>query len=145
MNDYLRNLDVVPLEQMKEPGTLCTADIYFPWAHQERFHLSGAKYRLQVGSFGSGKSRPLLWEGVFHGLEYPGSDSIILRKTNPDLTRTVISKFLSDVPHTLYDYYHETKQIVYFKPEPQRDRQGAVIYGPDNRPLTVQSKLWFGA
>jgi hypothetical protein len=113
------------------------------------FHECPAKYRLQVGGFGSGKSRPLLWEGVFHALEYPGSESIILRTTMPDLKRTVISKFKADVPASLYDYYHETDHIVYFKPVmvPVRDEHGIPALGPDGKQLTklVTSKLYFGA
>ena len=62
---------------------------YIPWPHQKAFHCSPAKFRLQVGGFGSGKSRPLLYEAIFHALEYPGSNSVILRKTMPDLKRTV--------------------------------------------------------
>lgn len=139
-------MNVVPLDAVGQPGTVRLSDIYKPWPKQNLFHALTAKYRLQVGGFGSGKSRPLLWEGVFHALEYPGSESIILRTTMPDLKRTVISKFKSDIPETLYDYYHETDHIVYFKPEPKRDyASGAILYGPDNRPLTVASKLYFGA
>jgi hypothetical protein len=96
------------------PDNFDVSRIYKPWPHQLDFHTSLAKYRLQVGSYGSGKSRPLLWEAVFHALEFPGSNSIILRKTTPDLKRTVIDKFESDIPRELYDYYHETDKIVHF-------------------------------
>jgi hypothetical protein len=112
---------------------------YQPWPHQVLFHCSNAKYRLQVGSYGSGKSRPLLMEGIFHGLEYPGSDSIILRKTVPDLKRTVIDKFLSDVPRWVYEFYHQGDHIVYFHPQDE--------LGADGKPTgkKLQSKLRFGA
>lgn len=113
-----------------------------PWEyHRERqgdspqyeFHTCGAKNRLLVGSYGSAKSRPLLMEAFFHALEYPGSDSIILRKTVPDLKRTVIDKFLSDVPRWAYERYNQSDHIVYF--HPQEDKAGR----------KVQSKLRFGA
>jgi phage terminase large subunit len=93
------------------------------WPKQKLFHASRAKYRLQVGGYGSGKSRPLLWEAIFHALEYPGSNSLILRKTIPDLKRTVIDKFLSDVPKRLYQFYNQTDHIVYFHPDPITGKQ----------------------
>ena len=103
--------------------TFHITDVYQPWPKQIAFHASNAKYRLEVGGYGSGKSLPLLWEAIFHALEYPGSESIILRKTIPDLKRTVISKFLSEIPKEIYDYYHETDKIVYFHRDKVTGRQ----------------------
>src|SRR5215831_10768378 len=121
------------------------SDFYQPWEHQEDFHASSAKYRLQVGSFGSGKSRPLLMEAIFHAMEYPGSDSIILRKTMPDLKRTVIDKFRTQVPRKLYERgskeagtYLETDHIVYWPPVITRDDDGKEI-------SRAQSKIHFAA
>lgn len=101
--------------------------------------------RLQVGGMGSGKSRPLLWEAIFHALEYPGSESILLRKTIPDLKRTVISKFQADVPKELYERYNESDHIVYFHPQPKFDEYGEPVYKADGKQDTVQSKLYFAA
>lgn len=99
------------------------SDFYRPWEHQIAFHQSSAKYRLQVGGFGSGKSRPLMMEAIFHAMEYPGSNSIIIRKTIPDLKRTVIDKFKKDIPKHLYEFddqdegtYNESDHIVYWEP-----------------------------
>jgi hypothetical protein len=98
-------------------------DFYQPWAHQQIFHCMNAKHRLHVGGFGSGKSRPLLMEAIFHCMEYPGSNSIVMRKTVPDLKRTVIDKFLADVPKSLYEHgnqergtFNKSDHIVYFPP-----------------------------
>jgi hypothetical protein len=98
-------------------------DFYQPWAHQQIFHCMNAKHRLHVGGFGSGKSRPLLMEAIFHCMEYPGSNSILMRKTVPDLKRTVIDKFLADVPKSLYERgnqergtFNKSDHIVYFPP-----------------------------
>ncbi len=112
---------------------------YAPWAHQVFFHTSPAKFRLQVGGMGSGKSRPLLMEAIFHALEYPGSNSLILRKTIPDLKRTVIDKFIADVPRWMYDFYNQSDHIVYFHPQAE--------IAADGKPTgkTLQSKLFFGA
>jgi hypothetical protein len=122
-----------------DDGQRSTSSFYQPWPHQIAFHCSPAKYRLQVGGFGSGKSRPLLMEAIFHCLEYPGSNSIILRKTIPDLKRTVIDKFLADVPRWMYQFYHQGDHIVYFHPQPEVDAKGK----PTGKML--QSKLFFGA
>jgi len=115
------------------------SSFYIPWSHQVNFHTSPAKFRLQVGGMGSGKSRPLLMEAIFHALEYPGSNSLILRKTIPDLKRTVIDKFLADVPRWVYDFYNQSDHIVYFHPQAELDAKGK----PTGR--TSQSKLFFGA
>jgi hypothetical protein len=60
----------------------------------------------------------MLWEAFIHGLEYPGSNSIILRKTIPDLKRTVIDKFLAEIPREAYESYNHSDHIVYFHPDP---------------------------
>src|SRR5262252_5807811 len=99
------------------------SDFYEPWPKQKLFHRCYAKFRLQVGSFGSGKSRPLLMEAILYCQQIPGSNSIILRKTIPDLKRTVIDKFLSDIPKGVYERgsqeegtYNQSDHIVYFPP-----------------------------
>jgi hypothetical protein len=89
----------------------------------------------------SGKSKPLLWEGIFHCLEFPGAECIILRKTIPDLKRTVISKFLSDVPKTLYERYNETDHIVYFWPDPVTGRQSKLYFAACERDEDVNKYL----
>lgn len=121
------------------------SDAYTPWAHQIEFHSSGAKYRLMVGSFGSGKSKPLLWEAVMHCLEHPGVNAIILRKTMPDLKRTVIDKFKTDIPREIYDRYHETDHIVYFKKVAKRDSAGELVRDSKGDVEYLQSKLFFAA
>lgn len=124
---------------------------YRPWPKQTLFHESSARFRLQVGSYGSGKSRPLLWEALFNAIEFPGSNSILLRKTMPDLKRTVIDKFESDVPEEMYASYHQTDHIVYFHPVKVDVRDsvtGEYILDPatgQRMQEVVQSKLYFGA
>jgi len=115
--------------------TIRISDFYVPLPKQAILHSLPAKHRLAVGGFGSAKSRALLMEALFHCLEYPGSNSMILRKTIPDLKRTVIDKWEVDVPKELYEYgsqekgmFNKTDHIVYFPP----------VNGK-------QSKLYFGA
>jgi len=115
------------------PDAYLISKVYKPWslpdAPQSEFHSSSAKYRLQVGSYGSGKSRPLLWEGIFHAIEFPGSDNTIVRKTMPDLKRTVIDKFETDVPRELYDSFNKTENIVYFHPVIRRRIEVDLVNG----------------
>lgn len=138
---------VTSLDELQVPSTAVgrISDFYRPWEHQESFHLNRAKNRLQVGSFGSGKSKPLLMEAVFHCLEFPGCNCIILRKTIPDLKRTVIDKFKKDVPKWLYERgsqelgtYNETDHIVYFPPV-------KIVNAESGKPEIVQSLLYFAA
>lgn len=109
----------MPVETAEAPQ-FRISDHYEPQAKQLAFHTNPAKYRLQVGGYGSGKSKPLLWEGIFHCLEYPGTDSIILRRKFVDLDLTVILKFKSDIPKEIYDYYDEDERVVYFHPQRRR-------------------------
>ena len=133
------------------------SDFYQPWPKQAYFHEVLCKHRLQIGSFGSGKSKPLLMEAVLYCTEYPGVNAIILRKTMPDLKRTVIDKFENDVPKTMYERgsqekgtFNKSDHIVYFPPQ----------YVPLYDPITLepilnsdgthkkgwkQSKLFFAA
>ena len=134
------------------PDSIKLTDFYKPWPKQVWFHSCTAKYRLMVGSFGSGKSRPLLMEGIAHGVEVPGSNSIILRKTIPDLKRTVIDKFLSDIPKSLYERgsqekgtYNQSDHILYFPPVPQFNADGSPKIGPGGKQESLQSKLFFAA
>jgi hypothetical protein len=96
-----------------------------------------------VGGQGSAKSRALLMEGFIHGIEYPGTTSIILRKTIPDLKRTVIAKFKEDIPREMYERYHETDRTVMFHPVPKRDENGEIIYRSNGDVELIQSKLRF--
>jgi len=116
------------------------SDFYQPWEHQRLFHSMPAKHRLHVGGFGSGKSRPLLMEAVLHCMEYPGSNSIILRKTMPDLKRTVIDKFEADIPKYVYEggsqlrgTFNKSDHIVYFPPDPVTRRQSKLYFGACER------------
>ena len=131
--------------ELDPPGYFRISEYYKPWLYQRSFHESSAKFRLAVGSYGSGKSLPLLWEAVLHCIEFPGVNALMLRKTMPDLKRTVIDKFKTDIPQQAYDRYHETDHIVYFKAVAKKDKDGNVELGPDGEPIMLQSKLFFAA
>ncbi len=64
----------------------------------------------------------------------------------PDLKRTVIDKFKTDIPKEAYDHYHETDHIVYFKKVPKKNADGTpVINIVTGEPEYLQSKLFFAA
>lgn len=130
------------IQVYSEDDVFRMSSFYKPWPHQHAFHEDPAKYRLEVGGFGSGKSKPLLMEAVYHAMEYPGSNSIILRKTIPDLKRTVIDKFKKDVPKSLYEFndqelgtYNETDHIAYWEPR--------MVLNPETGKLEKKQSLIF--
>jgi hypothetical protein len=85
---------------------------YSPFARQEQFHRSRAKYRLFGGAAGPGKTKALLWEALYQAQEVAGSDSLLLRRTYPELESSLLAYFRRDVPRSLYRRYNESKHIV---------------------------------
>ena len=92
-------------------------DFYQPLPKQALFHKSMAMYRLHVGGYGSGKTLNLLMEAIITCHLVPGSNSLILRTTSPDIQKTVINKFLNPklVPPSLYKSYNKNEKIAYFE------------------------------
>ena len=145
------------LELTAPTESIRMSDFYKPWPHQRRFHEMRAKNRLQIGSFGSGKSRPLLMEAVRYCLNFPGINAIIMRKTMPDLKRTVIDKFEQDVPRSAYEKgsqekgtFNRSDHIVYWPPvlcpELNPDTLEPLVDENDEQKTTWrQSKLYFAA
>lgn len=76
-----------------EPHKIRTSSVYQPWPRQLEFHTSPARYRLFGGAQGPGKSLALLWEAIGHCLQYAGSNSLLLRRTCPELDSTLIDHF----------------------------------------------------
>ena len=85
---------------------------YRPFARQEQFHLSPAKYRLFGGAAGPGKTKALLWEAISQAHFVPGSDSLLLRRTFPELESSLLLQFRRDVPRSMYKSYNESKHLV---------------------------------
>jgi len=143
---------------LRDEEQIRISDFYSPWQKQVRFHLTDCKHRLQIGGFGSAKSRALLMEAVIYCLEYPGVNCIILRRTMPDLKRTVIDKFENDVPKGVYERgsqekgtFNKSDHIVYFPPQHVIDVDPITLKTKTNptsgEPLRIwrQSKLYFAA
>jgi phage terminase large subunit len=88
------------------------SDHYQAFPRQRQFHESTAKYRLFGGSAGPGKTKALLWEAIVQALETPGSDSLLLRRTYPELESSLLTHFRRDVPREFYRSYNEAKHLV---------------------------------
>jgi len=91
------------------------SDSYDPFPRQRQFHESGAKYRLFGGAAGPGKTKALLWEAIRQALEVAGCDTLLLRRTYPELESSLLAYFRRDVPRSLYKSYNESKHIVAWK------------------------------
>src|SRR6266478_2279200 len=88
------------------------SDCYDPFARQKEFHRSPAKYRLFGGAAGPGKTKALLWEAIYQAREVAGSDSLLLRRTYPELESSLLAYFRRDVPRSLYRRYNEATHII---------------------------------
>jgi phage terminase large subunit len=93
-------------------GPLDVSYLYTPFKRQRQFHNSQAKYRLFGGAAGPGKTKALLWEAIYQAHQVPGSDSLLLRRTYPELESSLLAYFRRDVPHSLYKKYNESKHVV---------------------------------
>ena len=79
---------------------------------QKEFHEARAKYRLFGGAAGPGKTKALLWEAIKQALEVEKSDTLLLRRTYPELELSLLTQFRRDVPRDLYRSYNEEKHVV---------------------------------
>lgn len=71
---------------------------YRPLEVHKPFHTSTAYERVMFGGYGSGKSYALCAEAIATGLEQPGGEHIVIRKTIPSLRDTTEAIFLSLLP-----------------------------------------------
>src|SRR6202167_6380088 len=81
----------------------CLAFRYEPFARQREFHDSSAKYRLFGGAAGPGKTKALLYEAIYRAHLHPGVDTLLLRRTFPELEASLITYFRRDVPRGLHE------------------------------------------
>ncbi len=88
---------------------------YAAFERQQEFHNSAAKYRLFGGAAGPGKTKALLFEAIrqahLHGDKHP-VDTLLLRRTFPELESSLVAYFRRDLPRDLYASYNESKHIV---------------------------------
>jgi len=91
---------------------LLISDYYRPFARQREFRDSPAKYRLFGGAAGPGKTKALLWEAIRQAWKFSGCDTLLLRRTYPELESSLLTYFRRDVPRALYKSYNEAKHLV---------------------------------
>ncbi len=87
---------------------------YKPFEKQQRFHESAAKYRLFGGAAGPGKSTALLWEAIMQANEVKGADTLLLRRTFPELEASLIQPFRRTVPREMYKTFNESMHTIYW-------------------------------
>ena len=85
---------------------------YTPFPKQLLFHGSNAPYRLFGGAAGPGKSMALLMEGVQQANDHAGVNTLLLRRTFPELEKSLLLYFRRYVPRELYRSYNEAKHQV---------------------------------
>ncbi len=88
---------------------------YDPFPKQQEFHASLAKYRLFGGAAGPGKSKALLMEAILQAHDHPNANTLLLRRTFPELEQTLLHYFRRDVPRELYSNFQESKHLVTWK------------------------------
>ena len=74
---------------------------YQPFPKQQQFHASPAKYRLFGGAAGPGKSKALLMKAVLQAHEHAGANTLLLRRTFPELEQSLLLYFRRDIPREL--------------------------------------------
>ena len=88
------------------------SDHYTPFPRQQQFHESPAKYRLFGGAAGPGKTKALLWEAIRQANRYPGVDTLLLRRSFPELEASLLREFRRNVPRDLYRSFNDSKHTV---------------------------------
>ncbi len=85
---------------------------YRPFEKQQEFHRSKAKYRLFGGAAGPGKSKALLMEAILQAHDHARVNTLLLRRTFPELEASLLLYFRRDVPRELYKAYNDSKHVV---------------------------------
>lgn len=90
---------------------------YEAYPHQKAFHESPKKYRLSGGAAGPGKTLMLIEDHMlscarFNVDEAPEVHTLLLRRTHPKLTATVITRFREKIPRELYRDFNSTTGVV---------------------------------
>jgi len=94
------------------PRSFNVSDWYDPFPRQDQFHRSYARYRLFGGAAGPGKTKALLNEAIMQALKTHGADTLLLRRTYPELEASLLAQFRRDIPRGAYKNYNEAKHLV---------------------------------
>ena len=85
---------------------------YDPFPKQAEFHKCKAKYRLFGGAAGPGKSLALLVETVIQANRNRGVNTLLLRRTFPELEQSLLQYFRREVSRSAYKEFNESKHVV---------------------------------
>ncbi len=107
-----RSQPAEPYAAEAESPPVRISDHYKPFPRQTEFHSNAAKYRLFGGAAGPGKTKALLWEAIRQANKWPRVDTLLLRRTFPELEASLITYFRRDVPRDLYASYNEAKHVI---------------------------------
>jgi hypothetical protein len=88
------------------------SEYYKPFERQQQFHDSKAKNRLFGGAAGPGKTKALLWEAVLQANSVAGADTLLLRRTYPELEMSLLQEFRRNVPRKSYRNFNDSKRVV---------------------------------
>ncbi len=102
----------VAIEPLSSVRRIRFSDFYRPFPRQEQFHSSAAKYRLFGGAAGPGKTKALLWEAIAQANRHARADTLLLRRTFPELEGSLLLYFRRDVPRELYRSFTEAKHLI---------------------------------
>ncbi len=88
-------------------------DVYNPYPVQARYHASPAPYNFLGGAAGPGKSLAMLMENLTSVNEFNVSDgpqvhTLMLRRTQPKVRNTLVTRFDEKVPKELYRSFNRT-------------------------------------
>ncbi|MGC1107361.1 MAG: hypothetical protein WA876_12565, partial [Candidatus Acidiferrales bacterium] len=101
------------VEDDAEPGQKIKRALdYHAFPKQREFHNCEAKYRLFGGAAGPGKSKALLMEAIVQANEVPDANTLLMRRTFPELEGSLLLYFRRDVPRELYSSFNEAKHTV---------------------------------
>ena len=102
-------------KQRKASGRARVSDAYNPFPRQKQFHESRARYRLFGGAAGPGKTTALLWEAIRLATNVDGCDTLLLRRTYPELETSLLREFRRGIPRSAYKSYNESKHVITWK------------------------------
>ena len=75
-----------------------TMSVYKPFPHQSDFHKSKARYRLNIGGYGSGKTTASCAEVAFHSFERPNSRVLITAISLKQVKDAVLPELMKFIP-----------------------------------------------